>query len=449
MTHVVTVIGGGLAGAEAAWQLAQSGISVGLYEMRPTTSTGAHLTSDLAELVCSNSLGSSIRNRPSGLLKEELIVLNSLLINCAIKTSLPAGSALAVDRRSFSALVSKSIEEHPNITVIRQEVKNIPESTAIIASGPLTSTDLTESIRHFSGSEYLYFFDAISPIVEYSSINMDIAFKASRYKFESEESGDYVNCPMNAEEYTRFHEALQHAETVPLRENESAIRTGVRTSVSPYFEACLPIEALARREPSALTFGPMRPIGIHNPHKPEKPFAVVQLRQENAAASLFNLVGFQTNLTFSEQKRIFRMIPGLEQAEFTRFGQMHRNTYINSPKLLLPTLQSVTRNDLFFCGQLAGVEGYVGNIASGLLAGLNTSRLVKGEQPLVFPVETMIGALHHYITHSGEVGFQPIKANFGLLPPLDKIPQNKQERGYCYAKRALEKLEGFIEENHL
>jgi methylenetetrahydrofolate--tRNA-(uracil-5-)-methyltransferase len=449
MMDPITVIGGGLAGTEAAWQLARAGIPVMLFEMRPKRSTGAHITGDLAELVCSNSLGSTIRNRPSGLLKDELALLDSLLIDCAHKTSLPAGSALAVDRVAFASLVSESIQNHPNITVIREEVKKIPDGPAIIASGPLTSHSLAEEIQKFTGNQYLYFYDALSPIIEFSSINLEVAFKASRYKFEPEDVGDYINCPLNEHEYRTFYEELINAHTVPLPEFESVIPAGVQTSTSNFFEACLPIEALAKRQTAALTFGPMRPVGIHNPHKSEKPFAVVQLRQENAAASLYNLVGFQTNLTFPEQERVFRIVPGLERAEFTRFGQMHRNTYINSPALLLPTLQTIKRKDLFFCGQIVGVEGYVGNIASGLLAGLNAARMINGQDLIIFPNETMIGALHHYITHASAVGFQPMKSNFGLLPPLEKIPQSKQERGYCYAKRALSSLSTFIEENAL
>jgi len=443
------VIGGGLAGSEAAWQLAQAGIPVLLYEMRPEISTGAHITGDLAELVCSNSLGSTIRNRPSGLLKEELEALGSLLIECANKTSLPAGSALAVDRVAFASLVSESIQNHPNITVIREEVTALPLTPTIVATGPLTSSTLSSAIQEFTGSQYLYFYDALSPIVEFSSINMDIAFKASRYKFEAEDIGDYINCPMDEVEYKAFYEALLNAKVAPQQEIDSAINYGIQTSTPSFFEACLPIEALAKRDAAALTFGPMRPVGIHNPHKTEKPFAVVQLRQDDAAASLFNLVGFQTNLTFQEQDRVFRMIPGLELAEFTRYGQMHRNTYINSPVLLSSTLQINSREGLFFAGQITGVEGYVGNIASGLLAGLNAARWLKKQDPLIFPQETMIGALHHYITHADPNGFQPMKANFGLLPSLAQIPQSKQERGYCYAKRAILALSSFMEENNL
>lgn len=442
------VVGGGLAGAEAAWQIARAGFKVDLYEMRPFTSTGAHSTGDLAELVCSNSLGSSVRNRPSGLLKEELEILGSLEIQCANQTLLPAGSALAVDRKEFAQKVTQALSTHPLITIHREEITDIPVDPAIIATGPLTSSKLALSIQQFTGSQYLYFYDAISPTVEFSSINMDIAFKASRYKFDVENEGDYINCAMDENQFKFFIHELLSAESIPLREIENDIANGVMTSNS-YFEACLPIEVLAKRDPEALSFGPMRPVGIHNPHKSEKPRAVVQLRQEDLAGSLYNLVGFQTNLTFTEQKRIFTMIPGLERVIFTRFGQMHRNTYLNSPSLIAPTLQSLSRDDLFFAGQLVGIEGYVGNIASGLLAGLNAGRFLKGQSPLVFPQETMIGALHHYITHAKPDGFQPMKANFGLLPPISQHPRSKDERGFCYAKRALLSLREFLDNSDI
>jgi methylenetetrahydrofolate--tRNA-(uracil-5-)-methyltransferase len=361
---------------------------------------------------------------------------------------LPAGSALAVDRKKFARKVTEALTTHPKISILREEITGMPAEPAIIATGPLTSTRLAQSIQQFTGSQYLYFYDAISPTVEFSSINMDIAFKASRYKFDVENEGDYINCPLDENEYKSFIRELLSAESFPLRENESDIATGVMTSNS-YFEACLPIEVLAKRDPEALSFGPMRPVGIHNTHKSEKPRAVVQLRQEDLAGSLYNLVGFQTNLTFPEQKRVFSLIPGLELAVFTRFGQMHRNTYLNSPVLLAPTLQSISRDDLFFAGQLVGVEGYVGNIASGLLAGLNAVQFLRGQSPLVFPRETMIGALHYYITHANPDGFQPMKANFGLLPPISQLPRSKQERGFCYAKRALLSLREFLDNSDI
>jgi methylenetetrahydrofolate--tRNA-(uracil-5-)-methyltransferase len=439
----VTIIGGGLAGSEAAWQIAQRGIHVDLFEMRPDLSTGAHFTPDLAELVCSNSLGSTQRNKASGLIKEELSLLGSLLLACAKVTAIPAGTALAVDRHLFAEKVTHTINNHPNITLHRQEVTIIPPGPTIIASGPLTSTSLSKSIQDFVGSNSLYFFDAISPTVEASSINMDIAFKASRYKFDEGPNGDYINCPMDEIQYENFTRELLNAQTIQLHDFELDLQKGVKTS---FFEACLPIEILARRNPKSLSYGPMRPVGIHNPHTEEKPRAVVQLRQEDLAETLFNLVGFQTNLTFTEQDRVFRLIPGLENAHFTRFGQMHRNTYINSPMILNATLQTRSRPDLFFAGQIVGIEGYMGNIASGLVAGLNMVRFFQKKDLLSFPVDTMIGALHNYIVHSDSSDFQPMKANFGLLPPIPQLPKSKPERGFIFSKRALHHLKYYLSE---
>jgi methylenetetrahydrofolate--tRNA-(uracil-5-)-methyltransferase len=442
-----TVIGGGLSGSEAAWQIAKAGFLVDLYEMRPLSLTGVHQTDQLAELVCSNSLGSNQRNRPSGLLKEELILLKSLLIECAQETSLPAGSALAVDRLAFSTKVTSLLQSNPNIRVIREEVKEIPDSPVIIATGPLTSTAMSTAISNITGVENLYFFDAISPSIEAQSIDMNLAFRASRYKFETE-AGDYINCPLNKQEYELFIDQLVSAETVVLRSFEDSISTGIEINNATYFEACLPIEVLAKRDRSALTFGPMRPVGLRNTHNLEKPFSVVQLRQEDLADSIYNLVGFQTNLTYPEQKRIFTMIPGLGNANFVRYGQMHRNTYINSPSLLKDSLQYRFREDLFFAGQIAGIEGYVGNIASGLIAGINAVRYLNHQPLLSFPIDTMIGAMHNYIANASPDNFQPMKANFGLLPPLEVIPENKQERGYCQAKRSLRSMQNFIGQNH-
>jgi methylenetetrahydrofolate--tRNA-(uracil-5-)-methyltransferase len=442
-----TVIGGGLSGSEAAWQIAKAGFLVDLYEMRPLSLTGVHQTDQLAELVCSNSLGSNQRNRPSGLLKEELILLKSLLIECAQETSLPAGSALAVDRLAFSTKVTSLLQSNPNIRVIREEVKEIPDSPVIIATGPLTSTAMSTAISNITGVENLYFFDAISPSIEAQSIDMNLAFRASRYKFETE-AGDYINCPLNKQEYELFIDQLVSAETVVLRSFEDSISTGIEINNATYFEACLPIEVLAKRDRSALTFGPMRPVGLRNTHNLEKPYSVVQLRQEDLADSIYNLVGFQTNLTYPEQKRIFTMIPGLGNANFVRYGQMHRNTYINSPSLLKDSLQYRFREDLFFAGQIAGIEGYVGNIASGLIAGINAVRYLNHQPLLSFPIDTMIGAMHNYIANASPDNFQPMKANFGLLPPLEVIPENKQERGYCQAKRSLRSMQNFIGQNH-
>ncbi|HXF86653.1 MAG TPA: methylenetetrahydrofolate--tRNA-(uracil(54)-C(5))-methyltransferase (FADH(2)-oxidizing) TrmFO [Anaerolineales bacterium] len=438
MTDLI-IIGGGLAGSEAAWQAAQRGIQVRLFEMRPYIQTGAHQTSDLAELVCSNSLGSNLPDRASGLLKNELRLLGSLLLECAESTSLPAGGALAVDRELFARKVTQHIEAHPNIEIVREEVKEIPDTPTIIASGPLTSPALSQAIATLSGEEHLYFFDAIAPIVQADSINMEIAFRASRYGTGEQEEGDYINCPLTKEEYYRFVEELLKAERIELRSFEEAIKSGVKAG--HFFEGCLPVEIIAERGLEALAFGPMRPVGLKDPRTGKRPYAVVQLRQDNLAGSLYNMVGFQTNLKYPEQKRVFRMIPGLEHAEFVRYGQMHRNTFIAAPKLLRPTLQHIVRDDLFFAGQITGVEGYMGNIATGLLAGWNAARLLRGEPLITLPQTTMLGALCHYVTHANLKDFQPMKANFGILPPLEggeKI--GKRERGRAYAERALADL---------
>ena len=436
------VIGGGLAGSEAAWQVANSGFSVDLIEMRPEMNTGAHVTADLGELVCSNSLGSNLADRASGLLKNELRLLDSLLIKCADLTSVPAGGALAVDRFSFSKMVTEKIQANPLINVIRKECVEIPGIATIIATGPLTSRSFTEVLSEYLGKEYLYFYDAISPIVTQESINMDIAFRASRYQKTNLAEGDYINCPMTKDQYDLFVKELVLAEQIVLRSFEEELESGVCAGPGKFFEGCLPIEILASRGHKALAYGPMRPVGLEDPRTGQRYYAVVQLRQDNQAGSLFNLVGFQTNLKFSEQKRVFQMIPGLENAEFTRFGQMHRNTYINSPTLLYPTLQSKNRDDLFFAGQITGVEGYAGNIATGLLAGWNAARLLKGDNPIVLPPTTIIGALCNYITNAAPDEFQPMKANFGLLPIPDGVGKvkNKRQRACFKAERAIESL---------
>lgn len=441
------VVGGGLAGSEAAWQAAQRGLRVRLYEMRPSVQTGAHQTGDLAELVCSNSLGSLLPDRASGLLKNELRRLDSLLLACAEASALPAGAALAVDRTDFARRVSERISSHPNIELVRQEVRTIPAGPAILASGPLTSTPLTEAIAALTGEEHLFFFDAIAPIVTADSIDMNIAFRASRYDQGQEADGDYINCPLDKDQYEAFVEALLDAERIPLRDFESEIQHGVRAG--HFFEGCLPIEVIARRGRQALAFGPMRPVGLINPHDGSRPYAVVQLRQDDLAGSLYNLVGFQTNLTYPEQRRVLRMIPGLEKAEFVRYGQMHRNTFLASPRLLLPSLQLRRRGDLFFAGQITGVEGYLGNIATGLLAGWNAARLVRGMEPLTLPETTMLGALCHYVTHADLKHFQPMKANFGILPPLTARRMGRRERARALAERALADLEKFLQENPL
>ena len=439
MTDLI-VIGGGLAGSEAAYQAAQRGLKVQLFEMRPTLQTGAHQTHDLAELVCSNSLGSNLPDRASGLLKNELRILSSMLLECAESASLPAGGALAVDRELFARLVTERIEYHPNIEIIREEVREIPNSPAIIASGPLTSPALSESIAALSGENHLFFFDAISPIVHANTINIEIAFRASRYDKGEQDEGDYINCPFTKDEYYAFVEALLQAQRIELRAFEDAIRSGVKAG--HFFEGCLPVEIIAERGVDSLAFGPMRPVGLRDPRTGKRPYAVVQLRQDNLAGSLYNLVGFQTNLKFPEQKRVFRLIPGLEDAEFLRYGQMHRNTFIASPKLLRPTLQHMQREDLFFAGQITGVEGYMGNIATGLLAGWNAARLHHNELPITLPQTTMLGALCHYVTHADLKDFQPMKANFGILPSLEFSSKvGKRERGSAYAERALSDLQ--------
>ena len=438
----VTVVGAGLAGSEAAWQLANRGITVHLFEMRPKKFTEAHQTDKFAELVCSNSLGARSVDRAMGLLKEELRRLGSLIIAAADATALPAGGALAVGRTEFSDYVTDAIGRHPNIIIHREEVTHIPSGPTIIATGPLTSPTLADSIRELAGQDYLYFYDALAPIVTLESIKMPPCWRQSRYDRDSGQSdGDYINCPLNEEEYRAFVQALREAERIELRQFE---RDDER-----FFEACLPVEVLAQRGEDALAFGPMRPVGLRDPRTGKRPFAVVQLRQDNLAGTLYNLVGFQTNIRWPEQKRIFRMIPGLEEAEFVRLGQMHRNTFINAPVLLRPTLQWRDRHDLFFAGQIIGTEGYVGSTAGGLLAGLNLARLLRGLEPIIMPRETMMGALFWYVTHAEPKEFQPMKANFGLLPPLRPRVRRKRDRYQKYAARALAALDAWIQEHHV
>lgn len=443
---LLKIIGGGLAGCEAAWQAAERGIEVTLYEMRPDHTTGAHRTANLAELVCSNSLGSNLTNRASGLLKAELRRFGSALIDCADASSLPAGGALAVDREVFSACLTQKLTSHPKITIIREECRSIPESPAILATGPLTSASLLQSLWFFTGEDHLFFYDAIAPVVDYDSINMDIAFRANRYEFDALDQGDYINCPFDKDTYYKFWEALINAKRIPLRVFEKDIDLGVHAGEGQYFQGCQPVEVIARRGDKALTFGPMRPVGLLNPKTGKRPFAVVQLRQDNLMGDLYNLVGFQTNLTFKEQACVFRMIPGLENAKFERFGQMHRNSFIAAPKLLDVSLAFIKHPGLFVAGQLAGIEGYAGNIASGLIAGINAAHYIKGLPPLILPVTTMTGALMHYITHADPEDFQPMKAIFGLLPkPGDDKRRSKKERYSFYAERALVELEEYLQ----
>jgi methylenetetrahydrofolate--tRNA-(uracil-5-)-methyltransferase len=441
----VVVIGGGLAGCEAAWQVAQRGLRVRLFEMRPARMTQAHRTDRLAELVCSNSLGSNLPNRALGLLKNELRRLGSLIIASADSTCLPAGDALAVGRDAFSLAVTSAVQAHPLIEVLREEMPTILEDcTTVVATGPLTSVSLAEEIRRLAGEDHLHFFDAMAPIVARDSIDMGVAFRASRWARRPPEtagpepeaqSGDYINCPLTRDEYYSFVEAVTHAEKAPLRDSEQ------QDDACGYFERCLPVEVLAARSPDALAFGPMRPVGLRDPRTGHRPFAAVQLRQDNLVGTLYNIVGFQTNLRWEDQERVLRMIPGLQRAEFVRLGQMHRNTFINSPVLLRSTMQWHSRDDLLFAGQLTGTEGYVGSIAGGLLAGLNAARIARQRSPVTLPTTTMIGALMHYITHADPGTFQPMKANFGLLPDLGSGISDKQARHNAYAERALCDLE--------
>ena len=431
----VDVIGAGLAGSEAALQLAKRGYKVNLYEMRPFVETGAHTTGDCAEFVCSNSLGSDDITNGSGLLKHEMEILGGELINIAKACRVPAGNALAIDRHKFSQAVTDKILNCENITLIRKEVEQIPQNPSIIASGPLTSSKFAQDIKRFTNSEYLHFFDAIAPIVEVDSINFDIAFWASRY---DKGEASYINCPMNKEQYEKFYNILINAPRIEQHDFEKGAK---------FFESCLPIEVLASRGEDTLRFGPMKPVGLIDKRTNEKNYAVVQLRQDNSAKTLFNLVGFQTNLKWGSQKELLHSIPGLENVNIVRYGVMHRNTFINSPSLLNPTLQTRARKDLFFAGQITGTEGYTESIASGLLAGINMSRVLSGKPLLELPQDTMLGALTHYITNPEHTNFQPINSNWGIVPPVDlpkKERKNKKLKGELMAKRATASLESFL-----
>jgi methylenetetrahydrofolate--tRNA-(uracil-5-)-methyltransferase len=427
----VTVIGAGLAGSEAAWQLAKRGIRVRLYEMRPVKQTPAHHTDKFAELVCSNSLRANTLTNAVGVLKEEMRRLDSVIIKAADACAVPAGGALAVDRHEFAARVTEMVTNHPNVTVIREEVTAIPTGPTIIATGPLTSQSLSEQLQALTGEQYLYFYDAAAPIIEKESINMEKVYVKSRY---DKGEAAYINCPMTEEQFERFYDALISAETVPLKEFEKEI----------YFEGCMPIEVMARRGKKTLLFGPMKPVGLEDPRTGKRPYAVVQLRQDDAAGTLYNIVGFQTHLKWGAQKEVIRLIPGLEQAEIVRYGVMHRNTFLNSPKLLKPTYQYKEREDLFFAGQMTGVEGYVESAASGLVAGINAAHYVLGKELIVFPQETAIGSMAHYITSANPKHFQPMNANFGLFAPLDEPIKDKKKKNERYAERALETIQNFL-----
>ena len=447
MTSDVSIIGAGLAGSEAALQLAKRGIKVKLFEMRPKKTTGAHITGDCAEFVCSNSLGSSDLTNASGLLKKEMELLDGELIKIAKENSVPAGNALAIAREDFSKAVTKKIEENPNIEIIREEITKIPEGNVIIASGPLTSDTFADSIKEFTQNEHLHFFDAIAPIVEVDSINFDKAFWASRY---DKGEASYINCPMNKNEYENFYEILTNA---PRIEGHSVDKN------SKYFESCLPVEVLASRGVDTLRFGPMKPVGLIDKRTGIENYAVVQLRQDNSAKTLFNLVGFQTNLKWGAQKELIHSIPGLENANIVRYGVMHRNTFINSPQILNPTLETKQRKGLFFAGQITGTEGYTESIAGGLVAGINMARYINNENLIIFPEETIIGALTRYITdtehlkHTSHDGtqkilpLQPINSNWALLPQINlskKERKNKKLKAELLAQRAIETLTKFL-----
>lgn len=430
-TQVVNVIGAGLAGSEAAYQIAKRGVQVRLYEMRPVRQTPAHHTDKFAELVCSNSLRANTLTNAVGVIKEEMRLMDSVIIRAADECSVPAGGALAVDRHEFAAKVTEYVKNHPNVIVMNEEITDIPEGPTIIATGPLTSPDLSAKLKELTGEDYFYFYDAAAPIVEKDSIDMNKVYLKSRY---DKGEAAYLNCPMTEEEFDRFYEALIAAETVPLKEFEKEI----------FFEGCMPVEVMASRGRQTLVFGPMKPVGLEDPKTGKTPYAVVQLRQDDAAGTLYNIVGFQTHLKWGPQKEVLQLIPGLENAEIVRYGVMHRNTFINSPNLLRPTYQYKQRDDLFFAGQMTGVEGYVESAASGLLAGINAARLVQGEEPVVLPPVTAMGSMANYITATNAKNFQPMNANFGLFAPLEKKIKKKAERNEAYAARALETIRNFV-----
>lgn len=430
----INIIGAGLAGSEAALQLAKRNIKVNLYEMRPKKTTGAHVSGNCAEFVCSNSLGAGDCSNASGLLKKEMELLGGELIKVARACAVPAGNALAIDRELFSSTVTEKIKSNPYINYIEEEIQTIPDGYTIIASGPLTSDTLAEEIKRFTQSEHLHFFDAIAPIVEKDSIDFDKAFWASRY---DKGEASYINCPMNKEQYEKFYDILINAPRIEQKDFEKDKKS------AKFFESCLPIEVLASRGIDTLRFGPMKPVGLVDKRTGEINHAVVQLRQDNSAKTLYNLVGFQTNLKWGAQKELLQSIPGLENVSIVRYGVMHRNTFINAPKLLNPTLQSRTRNDLFFAGQITGTEGYTESIASGLVAGINMAKLVKGEILLELPQETVLGSLLHYITNPEHEKFQPINSNWGILPTIElpkKERKNKKLKAELMTNRSLETI---------
>ncbi len=429
-TTSINVIGAGLAGSEAAWQIAKRGLKVRLYEMRPEKKTPAHHTQNFAELVCTNSLRANQLTNGAGLLKEEMRRLDSIIMEAADAHNVPAGGALAVDRETFSSAITEKLTNHPNVEVIREELTAIPEGLTVIATGPLTSDPLAQAIKRLTDDEGLYFYDAAAPIVEKSSLDMDKIYLKSRY---DKGEAAYLNCPMTEEEFYNFYHELINAEMAELHDFEE----------QKFFEGCMPIEQMASRGEKTMLFGPLKPVGLEDPKTGKEPFAVVQLRQDNAAGNLYNLVGFQTHLKWGEQKRVFSMIPGLENAQFVRYGVMHRNTYLRSPEFLNATYQTKKRSDLLFAGQMTGVEGYVESAASGLYAGINVALIAQGKEPVIFPEETMMGAMAHYITHASPKHFQPINANFGIIPRLEKRIREKRERNLALSQRALTVLEEF------
>jgi methylenetetrahydrofolate--tRNA-(uracil-5-)-methyltransferase len=438
---VIHVIGGGLAGCEAAWQAARRGVRVVLHEMRPSRATAVHKTDRLAELVCSNSFRGDKLDNAVGLLKEEMRRLDSLVMRAAAEARVPAGAALAVDRHRFADAVTSAISAHPLITVVREEVPALPEPgglPVIVATGPLTSDSLSASIQSFVGRAHLSFYDAISPIVLAETIDRSKVFRASRWDRGCDEQGDYLNCPLTREEYDAFYDALVHAESATVHDFDRAV----------FFEGCLPIEVMAHRGRDTLRFGPMKPVGLVDPRTGRQAYAVVQLRQDTLAGDHYSLVGFQTQLKWGEQGRVLRMIPGLESAEFVRFGMVHRNTYINAPTVLLPTWQTRTRRDLFFAGQVSGVEGYVESAASGLVAGRNAAALALREQPAAPPRTTAIGALAYYVSHADAAHYQPTNITFGIMPPLEDAPGGRSKKGIdrklAIAARALDDLERWL-----
>lgn len=431
MTQVVNVVGAGLAGSEAAYQLAQRGIKVNLIEMRPVKQTPAHHTDKFAELVCSNSLRGNALTNAVGVLKEEMRRLDSLIIRAADKARVPAGGALAVDRHDFAGYVTETLKEHPNITVLNEEINSIPEGYTIIATGPLTTDKLANEIVEATGKDQLYFYDAAAPIVEKDSIDLDKAYLKSRY---DKGEAAYLNCPMTEEEFNTFYDALMEAEVAPVNEFEK----------EKYFEGCMPFEVMAERGRKTLLFGPMKPVGLEDPKTGKRPYAVVQLRQDDAAGTLYNIVGFQTHLKWGAQKDVIRLIPGLENVEIVRYGVMHRNTFINSPDVLTETYELKGREELYFAGQMTGVEGYVESAASGFVAGINVAHKIQNKGEVIFPRETMIGSMAYYISHAkNEKNFQPMNANFGLLPTLENRIKDKKLRYETLANRALDYLDNY------